>query len=278
VSMFMTISLRATACALLFGGCAMAQVPAVERPSIEKASHALDELIKQIESARTEAFEAKRRAAVAETDQQRAALATLVEALSDRLQSLAAEFARATGTVRAEIDPLRAELDIALRLDTLENAQDALKKIEARELKQKPKGELVGLIHFSLASTMRLRAEQMIKTSRNSSGAQMLLIATLNKYRKALRADDLADPKIGSSVRAVALRHIVQIEASLFDGYRELYRRKASTNTATRMKKHHKAGIQAVDDLRRRFPDATLADGARIVDAIKGDVFRLTKR
>lgn len=257
-----------------FAGFAISQVPNVGKVSTKAIERSIDRLVEQVDQVRFDMLEAKKK--LVADEEARDAHLQRIKQLSEQLQRVAIEFANATDSLRQQTDPLRTEIREALRLPELTDAEKALKAIEQRELNRTPNSKLIGLVQFSLAGVLRLRAEREIGASTNDQRAVLMLNAALDKYEDVLKANEVSDPEIGSSSHAASMRHIVQINASLFEGYRDLYRRQPnSSNYKKKRDDYLKAGKKAVGDMQRRFADARMADGTRVLDAIADDVKRL---
>jgi hypothetical protein len=93
--------------------------------------------------------------------------------------------------------------------------------------------------------------------------------------KKSLAAPDLSDAKLGTSVHAVALRHIVQIHASFFDYY-DGQRKLGKQGAASKAKKELEQAVEAKDRVLRLHPHAQLGTGESVMKAVERDVLRLT--
>lgn len=293
--------------ALVVAMCAAvpAQAPA---PSPKDAAHAeiakavrkLDTLLAQIEAARAEAKEAAlqiREVASRSKEADLGKAATLADELQARIEDLGNAIEQRSAAIRDQraqlaaeapvpaTDPLadvREQLNTAAKAPSLADVQKAIEGIEKDLLADDKKGKpgvdsLLNLVRYRLADTLRQRAGLEIKKGKDRDAERMMQRAN-TKYAEVLAGEDSATSGEGSSLHAAALRRILQIEGSFYEGYKQLSARQpASTSLAERAQKHRHAILETFEKLNRLHPDATLPDGQKVVDAARADANRVSR-
>jgi len=224
--------------------------------------------------------------AAAELQQQLDALAAAVNAatserttLLQRLREKAA--AEAPASLLEDGSPQRNAITAATRLPSLQDAENALAKLEARfagdDFRTDPEHELLlALTRYRLADVLRQRASAVIRAKGGGQEAEALLQRAIRKYGDVLTVPDVEDSGEGSSLHAAALRRVVQLHATLGEGYRQKAAQQPGVRANTdAVKLHREAAEQAFERIKRQFPDAVLPNGQRVVDVVRDDVARL---
>jgi hypothetical protein len=169
------------------------------------------------------------------------------------------------------------------KLPSLGDVEAALVAIEAEQLtdkwKKNPAAEpLLGLTRYRLADTLRQESTVEIGQKNNSRAAEKLMLRACTKFNDVLSTVDSPNSGEGSSLHAVALRRVVQIQATLYDGYRQMLAQQPSSQAfADSARKYREASTQAFEKLRRLHPDATMPDGSSVVEVAREDARRVTR-
>lgn len=261
------------AAAGLLATVACAQTPRVAGASDEQVIHALDQLVQDIDAARAEAIRVRRWIPAVRTPKERDLLLDNLHVFTEQLRKLTADFETkvAPDKVKADADPLRSKIDAALAQRDMKKAASKLKALIAAAAGSK----LLALVHVCHADMLRMQAEQKLRSGSGQSQAITTLRRALASYEKSLAAPDLSDAKLGTSVHAVALRHIVQIRAAFFD-YHTARARQGRRGATREAQKELAEAIKAKDLVLRLHPQARLGTGGLVIEAVKRDVRRLT--
>lgn len=202
----------------------------------------------------------------------------------DRLRELRAKAAdEVPPSMVDDLAPLRERIMATAGAQTLAEAEAALagmeKDLSADDMRNKPGiDELLGLARYRLADTLRLEATAAARVKSNDKEAERLLQRAVRKYTDVLTTPDSSVPEEGSSLHAAALRRVVQIEAVIYDGYKQLSTRyPQNRGYSDNARTHRKAAEEAFGKLQRLHPDATLPDGTRAVDAARADANRIAR-
>lgn len=214
----------------------------------------------------------------AEARQEAEALALLVDQRAERLRDLCARAAEeAPASLLPENDTLRARILAAAALPEFKAAGSALAKIE-KEMTGAEAGASpatdprLALVRYKLADLWRKEASAILRSPRpETRRAEQKLVQAIAKYREVLAAVDGADLEEGSSLHAAALRRVVQINASLYAGYRELgnARQKADPFAVD--------GHEAFELLKRAYPQEALPNGTTFVEVARSDAEAMTR-
>lgn len=260
------------------------------RADLAHAAHHLDELLLRADQVRDRARAAMvltRTTEVTASQVDRARLAKLAADLTAQLSSLEASIDAHVPNIRAlraainaEIPPpaegsipwFRERMDAARKLATHEETMAALRAIESElqveRVKAKPgAAALLGHVRYLLAEALRGIATQAQTRNRLSEAVDRMRDAA-KKLEQVLLAPDSADTGEASSLHAAALRRRVEIEASIYLGYRAMNQ---SSHDAT-ARRHRKNAEDAFEQLKKVHGDATLSDGQRVVDAVRASV------
>lgn len=240
--------------------------------------------IAQAQRAQTQASEVEKDRAAWIAHDLRAELDKLAANLGEHLSKLTElrQQAEARAGIEA-VDPLakvRKDILNAQRLPTLSNAEEALKAIEKDLQGEKWKkiagaDQMLGFARFRLAETLLQLAGQQQDLDHGQAARQFVKRAC-DEYNEVLTGPDAANTGEGSSLHATALWRIIVIEANLYESLRKLSEvNPGSQAVANEMRQHKAAAVKAFDGLRRRFPDATLADGRKVVEAAREDANRV---
>lgn len=211
-------------------------------------------------------------------------LSAAISAHFDRLRELRSKAADEVPPSMVDtLAPLRARIMATARAQSLAEAeatlQDFEKELAADDMRNEPGiDELLGLVRYRLADTLRQEAAAATRAKANDKQAERLLVRATRKYAEVLATPDSSVPEEGSSIHAAALRRVVQIEAVLYDGYKQLSTRyPQNRGYADTARSHRQAAEEAFGKLQRLHPDATLADGSRAVDAARADANRIAR-
>jgi hypothetical protein len=232
--------------------------------------------------AQTPAAEQDRAAKI--TAELRLTLDTLSSAITSHVKKIRELRDKAAAGIPSEqLDPqasFRPRILATTKLPSLSAEEEALLAIETELQTDKWRrcpgtAEVLAFARYRLADTLRQRASAEIEKNNSREGERLLLRAT-KRLADVLNAPDAANTGEGSSLHAAALRRIVEIETVLYDGYRRLaVQQPEARSHAENARAHREAGVQAFDKLKRVYPDATLPDGSRAVDAARADANRL---
>lgn len=287
--------------ALLFV-CALPQAPtqaadeAKARTDLAHAAQHLDELLRHADAVKDRAkaaLDLARSSEAVATQADRARLAKLAADLGVQLASLHTTIethAEAIRALRVAITPelppaaegtvpwFRDRMQEARKLPNHKDTKVALKALESRldGVKGKPGAEsLLGHVRYLLAEAIRAEAMQAQAKNRDQD-AVLLLRDASKKLEEVLACPDATDTGEGSSLHATALGRRVEIEATLHATFDALAKRQASD--ASTAKRHGANAMDAFERLNKVFPEATLPDGQRVVDAARATVERLRTR
>lgn len=245
---------------------------------------------KALEQARIAEQEAEKanlpdaRQIVGALEQQLSVLGQEASARRDALNELRGQLAREVPVELPDaLRPLREGVEKAAKLISLVEAERALSKLEsdleaATSEKVPGASQLLSLVRYRLADTLR---QQMVANSgaRGSDREnEKLLKRSSAKFVEVTTGEDDATTDVGSSLRAAALRRIVQVEGALYIWNRELAKRHPSaTSYPKNAKKHKQTADDAFKDLQRNHKDARLADGRLVVDVARVDISALER-
>ncbi|MFO1052727.1 MAG: hypothetical protein U1F36_10980 [Planctomycetota bacterium] len=208
------------------------------------------------------------------------ALAEQIQALRELRRAIASELPAEAVDALA---PLRARIDATGKMLSITDALAAMESIESeledKKLQTVPgRDALLAFARYRTADTRRMQAALDIKVKSDDRRSESTLRRSLLEFAEVLDGPDLTDTGEGSSLHAAALRRIIQINSSLYGGYKRLSAQQPTSRAyADSARKYREALEIAVDQLRRVFPESTLPDGSRIVDAIRDDVARLAR-
>lgn len=307
-------TLRSTACAAVLACTALAapQTPGNASPAEVQATKArievaglvntMDALLEQVHAVQLAADAAMRRTDAVDLETRRANLETVAKVTNDlreqlgelgaALEQRAAVLRELRHTLAREVPPdlpdalapLREHIADAAKLPSLADAEDALVQIESDlqedAVKDSPgASQLLGLARYRLADTLRQRAVLKAKTKGGDREAEKILNRASRKFAEVTSTPDCTTTAEGDSLHAAALRRIVQIESSLYGGYRRLSAQNPKSNSyAKAAREHRQTAEEAFEKLQRIYPNATLATGRRAVDEARDDARELTGR
>jgi predicted ribosome quality control (RQC) complex YloA/Tae2 family protein len=271
------------------------------RIEMARLVHDLDVLLEQTNSIQRTAETALRRAETTDamlqsanldvvariTGELREELKQMVEGVQQRALALRELRDRAAREVPAELPdalaPLLEHVAAAAKLPSLEQSEDALEKIEKELLGETLKGspaaeQLLGFVRYRLADTIRQLANQKASAKGGDTEAEKMLNRARLKFEQVLATADNTTSAEGSSLHAVALRRVLQIEATMYVGYKRLStQRPASSALRKAAEKHRQLANDVYEQLKRIHPKATLPSGERIVDAAFLDAQQLSR-
>lgn len=196
-------------------------------------------------------------------------------ALKELRSRLAAE-APVKPAAEDELAAMRARLAAAQKEPALPDVQKGVEQIERELIGKEWKGrpgadELLAVVRFRLAETLRQRAMLEIQKGRSREAEGTYAIAS-EKYSAALTGADSPNSGEGSSMHAVALYRLVQINASLYAAYKQLVTANpADATSRAKMNRYRAAAVDAFEKVSRLHPHATLADGRNVVEVARAD-------
>jgi len=261
---------------------------------IAKAVTTLDVLLEQIavaqETARAAITLAKQAEANAkDVDMERAA--RLTEELRARLDDLAGAIAQRVDGLRELRDKVAAEAPspppdpvAAIRekvlatskMESLSDAQKALKAAERELSSDDVKGtdaaaKLLSIVRYRMGDTLLKQAS--LETGPVTR--ENLMNQAADKFNDARKGKDSANTGEGSSLHAVALLRVVQIESALRNAYKERSDRQPEViSNMQAAKAHDEAAKQALGKIERLHSTETLPNGRKVVDEAKAALQR----
>lgn len=159
-----------------------------------------------------------------------------------------------------------------------QEAKDAFEQIESRLSKGGGAGDesrraTLAVARYRLAEVLRRMGFAEAKAAADDEDAKNLLLRAKRKYGEVLDAPDVGTEREGKSLHAAALRHVVQIEATLCQGYRLLAKQKPQEKNLRRKAEAHEAAAKrALKTLTDDFPDVRGNDGRTHLEAAKAAV------
>jgi len=198
-----------------------------------------------------------------------------IDALDHIKREVAAEIPQAL--IASKIDAFRNRIVECEKSETLQTAERKIQEIEVELKDAGPVGGewLLGFARYRHGEIMRQRAA-LAARDRNALGNNesiKQLKSAVRVFESVLDTPDEASSGEGSSLHAVALLRVVQINASLFDAYNR-------TNNRTNRKEAQPFRTKAEESLnllKRRHADARLETGEGVVDLAEAKVRDLVR-
>lgn len=213
------------------------------------------------------------------------ALAELAQRRRQELQEVRERAAiEAPSRLLEDSESLQAKVQVAMNAPDLGQALVALQRLETELTAADPKVEsrrdaALGFLRYAIADVHRRTGEMQIKQRVDNKLAEKSFEKATVKYREVLNCEDTDSSGFGTSLHADALRRVVLIEASLYEGYHALAAKQPSVRShAEAARKHRTAAEQAFERLQRAYGEARLPDGQLMVDAARQAVSRLRQR
>lgn len=179
--------------------------------------------------------------------------------------------------VDAAVAVLKNRVLAACALPRHADAERELEQIEAGlTAKNAPKLEggagLLGFVRFRRGEVLRQQAALLIRKRTASSDIEAIRMLTRSKaaFAAVLEVPDSSDSAEGTSLHAVALLRVVQIEASLFDAH-------AANGDRGEARLRRAAAETALDRMKRGYAEAQLANGENVLALAEAKVRQLVR-
>jgi hypothetical protein len=184
------------------------------------------------------------------------------------------EFDRASPRAQ-ELHDATVHLELA-RVEQARTAFTALKDALARAPADVTTQRMIAVTRVRLGETLQRLAMQNARERRNAEA--MVLFGEADRELARVTGDDFAIAREGSSLNAAALRSRLQINSTLYCGYRDLAKANPRDETyRTKRDAHARTANQLLAELEASFAAATLPDGRRIVDVARAEAAALAR-
>ena len=128
---------------------------------------------------------------------------------------------------------------------------------------------MIAVTRYRLGEALRRLGMQKALETRNDVDAKQLLSDADREFTR-VTGDDFGTEREGSSLRAAALRSRLQINSTLYCGYRDQAKANPrDVSFRTKRDEHARTANQLLGELKNSFPTATLPDGRRIYEVAR---------
>lgn len=267
------------------------------RPRLElaQALREVDSAIKSLQAAQQSLAEAARLARAAEQHakeveaeqvvNQASALRARVDSIEDAVSLQARTLLDTRESAAAEAPATllegRDEILLAASAKTPEEAEVALNALEKQytelDATDPKRATLLGFVRLQIGDTLRQRAAFYIRINNAVEGERILLRAA-RKYRDILSLTDFDAGSEGTSIHAAALLRVIQIEANLYQGYRDMAEKQPTGTThLANARVHREAAERAFENIKRNYGKARTANGSLFVEVARNEATRIAR-
>lgn len=232
-------------------------------PEVTIITKGLEDLSAEVDALQDRVLAALERAKSAKTPEAADALYAEVVQLGKRIAELGAK----ASALRADVNPLKARIEAAMKLPTAREVLATLQKLENSTEEAADGGDehaagLLGIVRYKLAEFTR---QEAVKEGAPRSDAWN---QAAGRFAEVLECSDSPDPSIGPSLHAAALAKIVECKVTLYLGFKASSPPSAASMGA--MKRYRREAREAFDRLKRGYPEKESDSQGKPLDIARG--------